>query len=180
MRKNKKLKIQVSLPRLENDPNWAQEIEQAARFFLKELMSVRLQNTLNIKIHVRKTTLGANTMGTHYSVANGCESQKEHKIVLDYNASMETLAHELVHVQQAVSKRLQYRVWKSDHQLHVRWEGQELGNKERIPYRQRPWEIEAFDLAAKLFKKYKTNLIDQCFENELKRLKSLQDQRQSA
>jgi hypothetical protein len=177
MRK-KKLKLQVSLPRNERNIELVQDIEKAAKFFLDKLISKRLQNTLSIKIHVRKTTLGADVNGVHFSDANGCDRQREHKIVLrdnDWNM-FETLAHELVHVQQSASKRLQYRYWKSDHQLHVRWEGKELGKKNLIPYRQRPWEVEAFDLAAKLHseyhKKWKKEAIDQMFQAELRKQQS--------
>lgn len=141
-------KINVSLPRNSYDHNLAEKLTSATKFILKELMSVKMANTLKIKIHVRKTTLGARTLGQVEHDTNGSKSQKTFLIQLrDDQSDAEkicTLAHELVHVQQNVSKRLQYRFWSSDKKLHVRWEGKELGEPSQIPYRERPWEVEAF------------------------------------
>ena len=141
-------KINVSLPRNSYDHNLAEKLTSATKFILKELMSVKMANTLKIKIHVRKTTLGARTLGQVEHDTNGSKSQKTFLIELkDDQSDAEkicTLAHELVHVQQNVSKRLQYRFWSSDKKLHVRWEGKELGEPSQIPYRERPWEVEAF------------------------------------
>ena len=151
-------KIKVSLPRNSYDHNLAEKLTSATKFILKELMSVKMANTLKIKIHVRKTTLGSRTLGQVEHDTNGSKSQKEFLIELNDGQSerekITTLAHELVHVQQNVSKRLQYRFWSSDRKLHVRWEGKELGEPSQIPYRERPWEVEAFakqDILADMF-----------------------------
>jgi len=152
------MKIQVSLPRNSFDSELNDKLISATKVILGELMSVRMMNTLKIKIHVRKTTLGSETLGVVWHNNNGSKSQKEFLIQLRHDQSdsdkIETLAHELVHVQQNVSKRLQYRFWSSDRTLHVRWEGKELGDPSQIPYRQRPWEVEAFakqEILAKIF-----------------------------
>jgi hypothetical protein len=143
-----KTKINVSLPRNSYNHELAEKLKSATQFILKELMSVKMANTLKIKIHVRKTTLGARTLGQVEHDTNGSKSQKEFLIELrDDQSDREkiiTLAHELVHVQQNVSKKLQYRFWSSDRKLHVRWENKELGEPAQIPYRERPWEVEAF------------------------------------
>jgi len=143
-----KTKINVSLPRNSFNSELSEKLSSATKFILKELMSVKMANTLKIKIHVRKTTLGARTLGQVEHDTNGSKSQKEFLIELRDDQSEQekitTLAHELVHVQQNVSKRLQYRFWTSDRKLHVRWENKELGEPSQIPYRERPWEVEAF------------------------------------
>ena len=152
------MKVQLSMPRLTKDDQFEKLILEATQFFAKELMSVRMMNTIKIKIDVRKTTLDKNTWGCVESKCMGSVKQKEFRITLDYKRFdtdiLKTLAHEMIHVQQIVSGRLQYRYWKSDHQLHARWEGKELGVVSHIDYRERPWEIEAFGNEYDLFKKY--------------------------
>ena len=161
-------KLQISLPRNERDDQLVKDIEDATQLYLNELMSKRLQNTLKIKIHVRRTTVkkkwGQNCEGVHLANAKGSAPDKDHKIIIHSDSDIfETLAHELVHVKQIATKQYQQRWWKSDGQLHVRWEGKELGLKAKIPYRQRPWEIEAFNLEGKLLSKWKNRLINQMY-----------------
>ena len=161
-------KLEISLPRNERDDELVRDIKDATQLFLNELMSKRLQNTLKIKINVRKTTVkkgwGKDCGGVHLADPMGSKPNKEHKILIHYGTNiMSTLAHELVHVYQIATKKYQQRFWKSDGQLHVRWNGKELGLKEKIPYRQRPWEIEAFDLQDKLHSKWKSKLINQMY-----------------
>ena len=161
-------KLEISLPRNERDQELVDDLTEATKFFLGELISKRLQNTLKIKIHVRKTTVkkkwGDNCQGVHLANAKGSDPEKNHKIIIDHTADIfKTLAHELVHVKQIATKQYQQRWWKSDNELHTRWEGKELGPKRRIPYRQRPWEIEAFDLDNKLHNKWKDILINRLY-----------------
>ena len=156
--KENKMKVQLSMPRLTRDDKFEKLILEATQFFAKELMSVRMMNTIKIKIDVRKTTLGKNTEGQVINKCMGSVKQKEFRITLNYNRFdtdiLKTLAHEMIHIQQIVSGRLQYRYWKSDHQLHARWEGKELGVVSHINYNDRPWEIEARGNEYDLFKKY--------------------------
>ena len=167
-------KLEISLPRNERDESLVQDLTEATNLFLSELVSKRLQNTLKIKIHVRKTTVkktwGQSCEGVHLADAKGSAPDKEHKIIIDHNSDIfETLAHELVHVKQIATKQYQQRWWKSDGELHVRWEGKELGPKRRIPYRQRPWEIEAFEKQDILVKKWRKRLVNQIYLKELER-----------
>jgi len=152
------MKVQLSMPRLTRDERLENLIKEATQFFAKELMTVRMMNTIKIKIDVRKTTLDKNTWGTVNSKCMGSQKQKQFRITLDYNRFttdiLRTLAHEMIHVEQIVSGRLQYRYWKSDHQLHARWEGEELGVKSHIAYDEQPWEIEAFGNQEAIFQKY--------------------------
>jgi len=159
MRKNKKFKVSLSMTRLTSDSYIEKRLIEATHFFGKELMSTRMLNTISIKLKVRKTTL-KDFSGAVVSYCKGSQKQTEYEILLDYNLSIksliEILAHEMQHVQQIVTGRLQYRVWKSDRKLHARWEGEELGTVNSIPYRQRPWEVEAYSTQTPLFKNYET------------------------
>ena len=132
-------------------------LERAARFFLSELMSTRLANTLAIRIEVRATKLDDGTAACAFLPTNGSAASKEFTVVLHRERSLADqladLAHELVHVQQAASGRLQYRKWKSDGKLHARWEGAELGVLAELPYLTRPWEVEARQLEVVLVNK---------------------------
>ena len=145
-KRNKKLNVSVSLPRL----SWVENnYEDAVKFFLNELkISTRLQNTLSIKVHIRRTVLAKDTLGTCNLTNNGSISTKDFKIVLaedqPYFQQLRTLAHECAHVEQSCKNRLQTRVWSSDGRLHVRWEGKELGVwMQDVSYEDAPWEIEA-------------------------------------
>jgi hypothetical protein len=171
-------KLEISLPRNERDQSLVNDIEEATKLFLGELISKRLQNTLKIKIHVRKTTVkktwGKNCEGVHLADAKGSTPDKEHKIIIDHNSDIfETLAHELVHVKQIATKQYQQRWWKSDGQLHTRWEGKELGPKTSIPYRERPWEIEAFEKEKVLIKKWRSLTLYKLYLSEVERSKKV-------
>ena len=103
-------------------------------------------------MHVRKSTLKANTLGTCTIPLNGSKASKEFKITLlygqDWYNQLQTLAHELCHVAQQVSGRLQLRVWSTDNQTHVRWEGKELGvYLKDVKYDDAPGEHEATKFA---------------------------------
>ena len=163
-RKNKKLKVSVSLPRMSFDPvgYYVEDLEKAVKFFLTELgVSTRLQNTLNIKVHVRKTVLKKDALGSCSVLNNGSQATKDYRILLTDDAphfsQLQTLAHECVHVEQQVRGRLQRRVWSSDGQTHVRWDGKELGVwLQDVSYADAPWEIEARAKEEKLTRAFYT------------------------
>jgi len=146
-KKREKMKIAVSLPRLSYDNVLAEKLISATKFISKELMSFKKLSRLKIKINVRRTTLGTRTLGrvTHDSKFF---AQKEFVIELHSNQStsemITTLAHELVHIKQGVSKEVVYKFDKDVNKLLVNWEGKNLGEVSQIPYRERPWEVEAF------------------------------------
>ena len=157
-RKNKKLKVSVSLSRLAHagfgDCSFHKDqFAKMTELYLTRLgISKRLQNTLSIKIHVRKSTLKANVLGACTIPLNGSKASKEFKITLlhgqNFYNQLQTLAHELCHVAQQVSGRLQLRVWSTDNQTHVRWEGKELGvYLKDVKYDDAPWEHEATKFA---------------------------------
>lgn len=134
-------------------------IEEATRYFAKKLMSTRMINTLNLKIKVRSTTLPKNAIGVCSTLANGSISSKDFDIEIHRDISLkkqvETLAHELVHIWQKTSGMLQFRKWKSDNNIHIRWNGEETGLSNAIPYLERPWEKEAYFLESHLYNSFK-------------------------
>ena len=155
MKRNEKLKLKISLPRNTADDMDIELIDRATRVILDALMSRKLQNTLNLKIHLRKTVLKGNTVGAFVCILNGSKKQKEHKIVLDWNRStpalLSTLAHELIHVHQ-----------------RARWDGQEMGLVDAIDYRERPWEIEAYAKQDDLYQLVKNINMDLLYESEVR------------
>ncbi len=146
MKKTTKQKGFIKIFQKGGNKNGHAIIEEAARFMGLELMSSRMLNGLQIRIELRARK-AANA--GHCSVkCNGSDATKKFTIELsrdDHTATqLEVLAHEMIHVQQIATGRLQKRLWKSDKQLHVRWEGKELGLHKNIPYKTMPWEIEAY------------------------------------
>lgn len=123
-------------------------MDNAARWAIGQLMSTRLANTLTIKVKFRATGLDDSTMGcVSPDQLSGSKAPREFTIIIQrdvgYRQQLSTLFHELTHIQQLASSRLQMRQWKSDGQLHFRWERQELGTPSQNPYYTRPWEVEA-------------------------------------
>ena len=131
---------------------------KAVDFYGKELMTTRMFNTLKIKVHVRKTVLKRGVSGAVINNCKGSIKQNEYLITLDYKAftadMLRTLAHEMVHVMQIATKKLQYRYWKSDRRLHFRWNGEEMGVLANFPYKNQPHEIEAREKEEDLFKRF--------------------------
>jgi len=123
-------------------------LESATRYFAKQLMSTRMNNTLSIRIEMRTSKLGKDALGSCSTASIGSKSNKEFTIMVqrdsEINEQLVILAHEMVHVQQKAMNTLQYRLWKSDKKYHTRWNGKDAGLFDEIPYAERPWEIEAF------------------------------------
>lgn len=129
-------------------------LEHAARFYLSRLMGARLASSLQLRIEVRATKLDNGTAAVTRIPCNGSASTREFTVVLRRDRSLRDqlsdLAHELVHVQQAASGRLQYRRWRTDGKVHARWEGNEMGVVAEMDYNTRPWEVEAYRVEAEL------------------------------
>ena len=165
MKRIKKMKINVSLPRLSNDERIKKLLSDAVKFYLDELnVSVRMQNTLNIKINVRKTVLKRYTYGTCTIKANGSKSTKDYTIILSDNLNefdqLLTLAHECVHIEQQVTKRLQLRKWSSDKKVHAIWNNVEMGEYlVDVPYEEAGWETEAREKEDALVRKFYSKVI---------------------
>ena len=134
-----------------------EKLLEGAHFFLGELMSSRLANLLEIRIEVRSSKLENGTLACAWLPTNGSSASRSFTIVLHRERpllhQLFDLAHELVHVAQAASGRLQYRRRK-DGKTYVRWEGEDLGALQEIPYWDRPWEEEAHRMEEELFRKF--------------------------
>jgi len=178
-KKREKMKIAVSLPRLSFNPDLAEKLISATKFISKELMSFKKLSTLKIKINVRTTTLGTRTLGrvTHDSKFF---AQKEFLIELNSNQCesemIATIAHELVHVKQSVSKEVVYKFDKDANKLLVSWKGKELGEPSQIPYRERPYEVEAFSKEGILADMFLIPHLTKFKREELKKLNNKENQ----
>lgn len=132
------------------DKTYHSVLLEAADYMAGLLISTRMKNSLDIRLEMRSSKLGKDVSGVCSSIANGSASSKEFTITIkrddDINEQLLTLAHELVHVWQKCQNTLQVRRWKSDGEVHVRWAGVDAGKHEEIPYREQPWEKEAFGL----------------------------------
>ncbi len=142
-------------------------LKEAASFFLSQLLTTRMINTLAVRIELRSSKLGKNTAGEVSTGANGSNASKNFTITLrrdsDVESTLSSLAHECVHIQQKAMGRLQKRIWKSDGQMHVRWEGRHLGPIDNIRYITRPWEMEAREKGHKLLDKwFNRDTISEC------------------
>jgi len=131
-----------------------QKYIEACAWMVDQLTSRRMRNTLQIRIELRATKLDKGTNGEVFRDIDGSKSTKEFRIVLHrdktFKMNLDTLAHEVIHIIQIVTKRYQIRYWKTDGKIHARWEGNDLGPKYEIPYRERPWEQEAFEFTGDL------------------------------
>ena len=129
-------------------------LDRAARFYLSRLMSARLANSLRLRIEVSASKLDDSTAACTLVPRNGSATTREFTVVLKRDRSLRDqladLAHELVHVQQVASGRLQFRRWKTDGAVHARWCGNEMGVVAQLGYDTRPWEAEAHRLEAEL------------------------------
>ena len=154
----KKLKIKISLPRNSYDEPLKFVLEDATEFFAKKLMGSRLSNLLKIRVHVRKTVLDIVTKGQVELHANGSKRQRDYLIVLNgkkgLHSTIETLAHEMVHVRQKAKNQLQYKYHQTYGSIMARWKDNPPVPLSNINYLDRPWEIEARKLQRELYKEY--------------------------
>lgn len=154
----KKLKVKISLPRNSYDEPLKFVLEDATEFFAKKLMGSRLSNLLKIRVHVRKTVLDIVTKGQVELHANGSKRQRDYLIVLNgkkgLHSTIETLAHEMVHVRQKAKNQLQYKYHQTYGSIMARWKDNPPVPLSDINYLDRPWEIEARKLQRELYKEY--------------------------
>lgn len=139
-------------------PDLKAKTEAKTREIALELMGARICNTLTLKISLVATVVN----GEEYTGAvwTGCDGSKTDKTAYPiaiqrdrpWRETVRTLAHELCHVEQARRGRLQYRIWATDRQVHVRWDGVEVGSLRSIPYHTRPWEVEAREVGERFSK----------------------------
>ena len=135
-------------------------IEQATLFYAKLLNLQQSKYTLYVatRPHLKKkdNARGLAGKGDKYQVLVGIDSS------LTLGQTLQTLAHEMVHVKQIV--RGQYRTEKARNGRIVRYW---CGKKVVADYLNRPWEIEAFKRESVLFEA----LVNQVEKNMKKRSK---------
>lgn len=132
------------------------KVEAATRRIGLAIMGAKLANTITIKVTLVRGLEGCNgdisTVNRTVSTTSMRAFPIRIQAGLPFEQMLKTLAHEIQHVEQIRRGRLQYRMWVSDRQLHVRWEGKEMGTFNSIPYYTRPWEVEARAAAEKFSK----------------------------
>jgi len=123
-------------------------IKRATSFYLSRLN----QDTANVTIHiVQMPKLGAD--GT-------CEKISKKKFVIELNDDLGvelrliTLAHEIVHIKQYLTKQL--RTWHLKTGTIDVWEGKRFRN---VNYFQQPWEAEALLLEEQLY----IDFVSECY-----------------
>ncbi len=156
-----KLKVRVSLPRNDHRTGRKEIFEEATRFYAKEIMGSRLANLLTIKVHIRNSNCqkrGANVGGYVGMDPTGSKRQRTFRIVLngkhDLATNMELLSHEMIHVKQKAKDEAQWRYNFKTDTLMVRWKNNPPVRHDEIPYRERPWEVEAYSLQKRYFQAY--------------------------
>ena len=121
---------------------------KALNYFASQLFTPQMIPNLHIRISY-KSNMG-NEYGWVCAEDYNMSGDPRHFIMAiakddNVETQIRTMAHEMVHVRQFVRKEL-------DEDM-TRWKSRRV-NMDIIPYRELPWEIEAFRLGDKLFKQY--------------------------
>jgi len=120
-------------------------------FTLEQLISKNLKNKLKLKVYFRKkshfdkTTTGYLLTTATTKTAPIRNAKMYIRIDMSFLNILETITHELVHLKQYATGQLSKRIWKSDNRVHYRWEKKDIGVQSDIEYKNRPYEIEAFE-----------------------------------
>ena len=133
-------------------------LEKAARLFARDLLGPRLSNKLSLRIELRSSNLRKEAIGQAFA---GCRmvagDRKEYtvRIFRDMNLStqIQTLAHEIAHVEQYMRGKLKYKRLSalSSEVLVTMWMGERASEAANGPWAQRPWEIEAVEQERRLW-----------------------------
>ena len=122
-------------------------ITEAVNSALDLLVSKRMKKTLSFEIEIKKDMFKERNVWGDMDVEDDEKSPKFYNITLNYSGvesfakMLETLAHELVHVEQFATRRLRNLAKP----FTVAYEKNHY-NTLKMPYYQRPWEIEAHEL----------------------------------
>jgi hypothetical protein len=156
-----KFKVRVSLPRNEWNQSKADLLMEACKFYAKEMMGARLANLLQVKIHVRKSVCrkrGKYVGGFVKMNPTGSKRQRKFVITLngkfDMNTQLKMLSHEMIHVRQKAKDQMQWRWNEKNMCLMVRWMNNAPVKSDEIPYRERPWEVEAYKYQEHYYKMF--------------------------
>ena len=119
-------------------------------FTLEQLISKNLKNKLKLYVYFRKKySFDKDTVRYLQTYAQTKTvpirfAKMYIRTDMSFLNILETIAHELVHLKQYATGQLSKRIWKSDNQVHYRWERKDIGVQSDIEYKNRPYEIEAF------------------------------------
>ena len=133
-------------------------------FTLEQLISKNLKNKLKLYVYFRKKySFDKDTVGYLQTYAQTKTvpvrfAKMYIRTDMSFLNILETITHELVHLKQYSTGQLSKRIWKSDNQVHYRWEKKDIGVQSDIEYKNRPYEIEAFEKQFPLVDKW-TNYI---------------------
>ena len=122
-------------------------ITEAVNSALNVLVSKRMKKTLSFEIEIKKDMFKERNVWGDMDVEDDEKSPKFYNITLNYSGvesfakMLETLAHELVHVEQFATRRLRNLAKP----FTVAYEKNHYDTL-KMPYYQRPWEIEAHEL----------------------------------
>ena len=120
-------------------------------FTLEQLISKNLKNKLKLYVYFRKKySFDKDTVGYLQTYAQTKTvpvrfAKMYIRTDMSFLNILETIAHELVHLKQYATGQLSKRIWKSDNRVHYRWEKKDIGVQSDIEYKNRPYEIEAFE-----------------------------------
>ena len=133
-------------------------------FTLEQLISKNLKNKLKLYVYFRKKySFDKDTVGYLQTYAQTKTvpvrfAKMYIRTDMSFLNILETIAHELVHLKQYATGQLSKRIWKSDNRVHYRWKKKDIGVQSDIEYKNRPYEIEAFEKQFPLVDKW-TNYI---------------------
>jgi hypothetical protein len=130
-------------------------LEAAARHAVAQFFPATCKQ-VRVRIEVRKGM--GRGMGDAAGWATAQKSRgTEYTIRLRQGAGitsmLDTVMHEMAHVQQRMTGRLVSRYCYDKRSTVDTWQGAELVRKE-VPYRERPWEVEAFALSPELVRSF--------------------------
>lgn len=142
-----KIKIVNDNPKIERT-----ELRNACRFMYRLLVNQDDYKKTKINI-VSQLFLRKNV----YGIIDPNEDKKPiYTIYLNTRYSRKTqlcsLAHELVHVKQFITKELE-ETWENNGVLFTKWCGKYISEKD-IYYNDRPWETESFGRQYGIYKRY--------------------------
>jgi len=127
-------------------------ISEAVDSALDVLVSKRMKNTLSFEIEINKDMFEKRNAWGDMDVEDEDRSPKFFSITLNYSGvesfakMLETLAHELIHVEQFATRRLRHLAKP----FAIAFEKNHYNTLE-TPYYQRPWEIEAHELESSVY-----------------------------
>ncbi len=126
--------------------------QEVAYWALDQLVSRRMQNSLDIRIEIKPFVNEGNNVGYttwEYDNIRPREFLIEIDKSIDDEEFTETIIHEMVHVKQFAKEELKERFKPYHREL---WFGKEIDTKNK--YSSLPWEKDAYKLQVKLYNEY--------------------------